>query len=265
MKRKTSIEKINDQKRKSMTRIKNMPGSKKPIEEMSTLSLFERVATILDQAQTQTVRAVNTTMVTAYWLIGREIVLELQKGTRRAAYGKQLIEELSEQLTNRFGRGYSSTNLWYFRQFYLVYEHRPIILHPAGGELENSKKVHPSGGELDLSFDVQLSWSHYRAIMKVTNPEARAFYENEACQCGWSKTQLERQIATSYYERIIANNGKKGLVAANRERLQGDKIKPTDMLKSPMILEFLDLPDSTYLHESELEAAIISNLQSFLL
>jgi len=218
-------------------------------------SLFERVVEILEQARSNVVRSVNTNMVVAYWLIGKEIVLELQHGKERAEYGKQVVEQLSGRLTAQYGRGFSTTNLWYFRQFYLVYDDRTAMFHPSGGEF--SEHTH--------GFHAQLSWSHYRALMRVKNLDARNFYEREAIDCGWSKTQLERQIQTSYYERIITHHGAKGLLPKHRERLAGESLSPDHILKSPMVLEFLDLPDTPSVHESHLEQAIINNLQSFLL
>lgn len=242
-------------------------------------SLLDRVVLILEQARTNVVRAVNSNMAVAYWLIGREIVLELQGGDERAEYGKQVIEKLSEKLTARYGRGFSTTNLWYFKQFYISYQDRMKIPHPAGGESNDPQILHPSGGELagealkryptgsefKNGFLPQLSWSHYRALMRVAKPDARDFYELEAVECGWSKAQLERQIQTSYYERILKSKGSDGLLPANRERLTGEALSPIHLLKSPYVLEFLDLPDSPSLHEKDLEQAIISNLQSFLL
>ena len=241
-------------------------------------SLLHRVSSILEQARGNVVRSVNTNMVLAYWLIGREIVQALQGGESRAEYGKQVVEKLSTQLTKEYGRGFSATNLWYFRQFYQVYVNRTGILHLSGGESAGSEKVHPTGGELvgaekqnppngDFSsgFSPRLSWSHYRALMRVQDEQARMFYEQESMECGWSKAQLERQIHSSYYQRIIANGGKDRGNSPERERLEGDSISPRHTLKSPYVLEFLDLPDSKELHESTLEQAIINNLQSFLL
>jgi len=238
----------------------------KPTQKADEPSLLDRVVLILEQARANVVRAVNSNMVTAYWLIGREIVLELQGGDERAEYGKKVIETLSEKLTVRYGRGFSTTNLWYFKQFYVAYQNHVPILHPPGGELTvATQNSQPAGDESGHRFNPQLSWSHYRALMRVSAPEARTFYEKEAAECGWSKTQLERQIQTSYYERILKNRGHNGLLPANRERLAGEILSPVHLLKSPYVLEFLDLPDSPSLHEKELERAIISNLQAFLL
>jgi predicted nuclease of restriction endonuclease-like (RecB) superfamily len=251
-------------------------------------ALLERVVLIIEQARTTVVRAVNSSMVTAYWLIGREIVLALQGGDDRAEYGKQVIANLSERLTRSYGKGFSAPTLWKFRQFYQVYasreprilsptgrefkappqfhaSDREAILSPNGIELVPTEKSSPPGSEVNNCFSSQLTWSHYRALMRVVKPEARLFYEKEAVECGWSKTQLERQIQTAYYERILKNKGYDGLLPANRERLPGEVLAPIHLLKNPYILEFLDLPDGPPLHEKDLEQAIISNLQSFLL
>jgi predicted nuclease of restriction endonuclease-like (RecB) superfamily len=240
--------------------------------------LFERIASILEYARANTVRAVNNNMLIAYWLIGKEIIDELQEGGMRAEYGKQLIEALSARLTEKYKKGFSTTNLWYFRQFYQAFSDRIQILHPVGGESDTAKTdgaietqfdaiaiPHPTGGELKPTFYPNLSWSHYRALMRVQNQEARDFYETEASQCSWTKAQLERQIHSSYFERILKNSGRAGLSAPSRERLPGDVESPIGMIKSPYVLEFLDLPDSTTLHERNLESAVISQLQAFLL
>ncbi len=241
-------------------------------------TLFDRVVQILEQARANVVQSVNTNMVTAYWLIGREIVVEIQGGEERAEYGKQVIETLSLQLTEQYGKGFSAQTLWNFRQFYQVYAKRLNILSPTGREFAGISKLSLPGREsqgvqnpheerrgLQQGFSPQLSWSHYRALMRVSRPAAREFYEREAIECGWSKTQLERQIQTSYYERIIAHHGEQGLLVPDRERLAGEQLTPIDVLKSPMVLEFLNLPDDPNLHESKLKQAIIRNLQLFLL
>jgi len=252
-------------------------------------TLFDRVAAILDEARGNVVRAVNSNMVIAYWLIGREIVQEIQGGEARAEYGKRVLEDLSAKLTERYGQGFSLPNLKNFRQFYLAYRLRlGTSGSPTGSELPETRNSYPAGSEsprLDIAypmdtesgveqsappeaapspqgFSPQLSWSHYRALMRVENTAARDFYEREAIECGWSKTQLERQIHSFYYDRIIANRGEQGLLPDGRERLPGEPIQPAHVLKSPMVLEFLGLPDSLGLHESKLEQAIIDNLQT---
>jgi predicted nuclease of restriction endonuclease-like (RecB) superfamily len=254
-------------------------NQKEPGKGLSPEStLFERVASILEQARSNVVRAVNSNMVLAYWLIGREIVQELQGGDPRAEYGRQIIEQLSVRLTERYGKGFSAPTLWNFRQFYQIYANRFEILSPSGRELvapgklfpagRESKTIemrHPLADELTQGFSPQLSWSHYRALMRVQDEKARAFYEQEVIDCGWNKAQLERQIQSSYFQRILANRGEAGLTEPERERLPGKPIPAETVIKSPYVLEFLGLPDAPNLHESKLEQAIIDNLQNFLL
>ena len=230
--------------------------------------LFQRVAAILDQARSNVARSVNSNMVLAYWLSGREIVLVVQEGEERAEYGKRVLETLSGRLAERFGRGFSVANLKNFRQFYLIYPDRIEIRYPAGSELPTGSirdpvgsdfaalgKLAPSAeslaagvpavvalGDAAPGFSPQLSWSHYRALMRVSDSEARDFYEREAAECGWTKSQLERQIQSSYFQRIIANRGAAGLVAADRERLPGEPSPAEAILKSPYVLEFLSYP-----------------------
>lgn len=210
--------------------------NKHELDSMGGDSLFQRVVAILEQARENVVRAVNSNMVLAYWLIGREIVEEVQEGEKRAEYGKQVIEKLSEQLTDKFGKGFSAPTLWNFRQFYQTYSQRePTILSRSGRESTPTPEVHNTvsqeilsltGRELtvaaSIAFNSSLSWSHYRALMRVSNTEARDFYEKGTVECGWTKIQLERQIQTSYYERILLNKGQNGLLPANRERLPGE-------------------------------------------
>ena len=211
--------------------------------------LLDRVVVILEQARGQVVRAVNTQMVWAYWLIGREIVQALQGGDERAAYGQQVLSEVSRQLTQRYGKGFSLANLQNFRKFYLAYSARAVpaapIQYPAGRELAGSESVQ--------GFSPQLTWSHYRALMRVDNVQARDFYEREAIECGWSKVQLERQIHSFYFERIVAHRGAQGVLPAGRERLPGQPVPAAQVLKSPLVLEFFGLPDTPNLHESKLE------------
>lgn len=262
--------------RKKEVRAMSKPKSQAPANKPD--ALFDRIVTILEEARGNVVRAVNTGMVTAYWLIGREIVEALQGGEERAEYGKEVIESLSKRLTERYGKGFSEQSLQNFRRFYLVYSERIAIPSPAGRksdsttisspsgrELVSTGIRHPAGSELASGFSPLLSWSHYRALMRVEDAAARAFYEREAAECGWSKVQLERQIHSSYYQRILANRGEAGLVSQERERLPGEPISAGDVLKSPYVLEFLGLPDAPELHESAFEQAIIDNLQSFLL
>ena len=214
----------------------------------TTDDLLGRIASILDAARSQVVRAINHATVSAYWHVGREVVEALQQGDERAAYGKALIERLAQQLTDRYGKGFSATNLGYFRQFYLAYRDR--IPHPVGGE--SPPTFHPN-----------LSWSHYRALMRVTDADARRFYETEAVRANWSRRDLERQINSLYHQRLLASADKNDILQSQRQPEKA--LRPVDVLKDPYVLEFLDLPSAPQLHESQLEDAIITRLQQFLL
>lgn len=248
--------------------------------------LTDRVVSILEQARANVVRAVNSNMVIAYWLIGREIVLELQGGDERAEYGKQVIEKLSERLTHRYGKGFSAPTLWKFRQFYQAYSFREptflspsgrefnttllsldsdreAILSPRGIELKTTDKSRPSGDEL-ISFSSQLSWSHYRALMRVVKPDARDFYEREAIECCWDKRSLERQIHSQYYERMLASQNPQQMIESSHREIV-PRVGGIETLKNPYVLEFLGLPEVATLHEKQLESAIITHLQTFLL
>lgn len=238
--------------------------------------LFDRVISILEQARTNTIRAVNHNMTLAYWLIGREIVQELQKGEQRAEYGKQIIESLSEELSKRYGRGYSTTNLRYFRTFYTIYvDRQPEIRQIGSGDFENTGKRQTQSGVLnDLSqaveqtnqargFSPNLGWSHYQALMGVENPNERLFYEIESEKESWEVKHLERQIHSFLFARLLKSKDKATLMAlASKGHIISS---PADTIKNPYILDFLGLPDSTNLHESDIEKSIIANLQSFLL
>jgi len=231
------------------------------------IPLFDRVATILDAARSSVVKAVNSRMVLAYWLIGREIVQDLQGGDERAEYGKRILLELSKNLLARYGEGYSLPNIRQFRQFYQVYADREISIgHPLGSESAADIR-YPLGSESETPvkapFHPQLSWSHYRAIMRVEKPHAREFYESECAASGWTKRELERQIHSLYHERLLLSTDKQGMIREQRAASPG--FDPAAILKSSTVLEFLGLPDSPRLHESRLEQAIMDNLQTFLL
>lgn len=242
----------------------------------NSTKLFDRVTSILDQARANVVRAVNSNMVIAYWLIGHEIVQELQEGIGRAGYGMQLVKDLSSKLTGRYGRGFSTTNLWYFRQFYLTFSDRePRILHKVCGESTPDKKLHKACGvSRDMvtaveypdkisGFSSSLSWSHYRTLTKIADRNERLFYEIEAEKENWSVPHLERQIHTFLFARLLKSRDQEGLMALTRK---GQDIRePIDAIKHPYVLDFLDLPDGAPLHESDLESAIVDKLQPFLL
>ena len=252
------------------------------------VAVFDRIVDILEEARSQVVRTVNSTMVVAYWLIGREIVEEEQKGQYRADYGKAVIEDLSRRLTGRYGKGYSTVSLWNMRKFYQTYIGRSAtilspsgresrkqnILSPMGRELGRSGKLHTKGGELPpnqrptgaesaTGFHPDLSWSHYRALMRVENEEARQFYEQEAARNHWNKRQLERQINTLLFERLLKSRDKDSVLQLANEGQATEH--PIDVIKDPYALEFLGLPESHRLLESDLETALTTHMQEFVL
>jgi len=239
-------------------------------------SLFDRVVSILEQARGNVLRVANTNMVLAYWLIGREIVQELQGGQQRAEYGKQVIDELSVRLKTRYGRGFSTTNLRYIRTFYAVYADRnPEIRQIGSGDLmPDSIRQTQSGVLEDMSMAVEtgsalrgfspvLSWSHYQVLMGVENVNERLFYEIEAEKEGWEVEHLKRQIHSFLFARLLKSRDK---AAVMKLASQGQVLQTAaDAIRNPYILDFLGLPEADVLHESSLESAIIHNLQSFLL
>jgi predicted nuclease of restriction endonuclease-like (RecB) superfamily len=248
-------------------RTNNLQPEESPAEQ----ALFDRVITILEEARSHVARTVNHAMVVAYWLIGREIVEVLQEGDARATYGKSVISNLSEQLQARYGKGFSEENLQRFRMFYLVYRDRLEIPYPLGTKFKIGGNAYPSGTksasaetfQKPNSFHPDLSWSHYRALMRVENEEARRFYEVEAVKGNWSKRQLERQIHSLLFERLLKSRDKDGMLALANE---GQIVeRPVDAIKDPYVLEFLDLPESHRLAESDLETALTSHLRDFLL
>lgn len=176
-------------------------------------------------------------MVEAYWNIGKSIIEE-QGGNEKAEYGAGLLKELSKQMTHDFGKGFTVANLKNMRQFYLTF--------PNGYALRS-----------------ELSWTHYRLLMRVENDNAREFYMQEAVKSGWSTRQLERQINTFFYERLLSSKNKEK-VAAEIQTSEAVKT-PEDIIRDPYVLEFLGLNPNDDFYESDLEQALITHLQKFLL
>ncbi len=252
-------------------------ATKKPVAAETAPPLFGRVREILEAARGNIARTVNTTQVIANWLIGREIVEEEQRGKKRADYGQQLVLQLSAELTTAYGKGWSAQNLFYMKQFYLTYPGllpSDGIVHAAGGQFSLASIVHAARGQssaiaptattcLPGSLHPHLSWTHYRTLLRVSRGEARHFYEIEAVRNAWTARELERQINSLLFDRLAKSRDKAGLL---RLASHGQEIaQPIDVLKDPMVLEFLDLPESPRLIESKLEQALIGNLQNFLL
>jgi predicted nuclease of restriction endonuclease-like (RecB) superfamily len=301
---------------------------RKTKQASKTSPVYERIRQILESAQTNVARSVNTTQVVANWLIGREIVEEEQRGSRRAGYGEELLADLSANLRRDFGAGYSVDNLELFRRFYLEYsallpaeksdavrrislsqgksdaarrksgitqtpEDQPI-LHAlrgeSGREISHALRAELNTGTISHAMSRKtvagdasaiigyarrseswapgqlhpnLSWTHYRTLLRVDKSDARAFYEIEAIKNNWSARELERQINSLIYERLALSRDKSGLM---KLATKGHEVlKPADVFKDPVVMEFLGLPESPKLVESALEEALIGNLQAFLL
>lgn len=211
--------------------------------------LFERISNLIEQTRKSIITTINTAEVYTKFGIGKYIVENEQKGEKKSQYGKEVLQNLSKKLTERFGEGWSYSNLRQIRQFYLAYSN----LTNTVCQIEtNTNNIH-----------FTLSWSHYLILMRLENLEARSFYEIECRKQQWSVRQLSRQVGSSLYERLALSRNKKEIM---RLASEGQTIeKPSDIIKNPLTLEFLGLkPDITY-SESKLENAIIGKMQNFLL
>ena len=239
-------------------------------------ALSDRIAQLMAEARNKVAVAVNTAMVYTYYEIGRYIVEDEQEGEYRAKYGKQVLVELSARLTEKLGKGWSVENLTLIRKFYLAYSNSVNSVYEIQTEKGNHwlpnlghSKIQNTGLEIQTKNGKQclpnftLPWSHYLVLMRVDNPEARSFYEIEAQKQQWSVRQLQRQIGSSLYERLALSRDKDEIMRLARE---GQTIeKPSDIIKDPLVLEFVGLkPDASYT-ETAIESAIIDKLQQFLM
>ena len=206
--------------------------------EIQEKVIFEEVKKVLQEARNKVYKTANNAMVEAYWNIGR-IIVEKQSGNEKAEYGAALLKNLSKEMTKEFGKGFTLTNLKYMRQFYLTFP-----------------KSH--------ALSDQLSWTHYRLLMRVENENARNFYIEETIKSNWSTRQLERQITTLFYERILSSKNKEK-VSQEIYKLEPKKNLPEDIIKDPYVLEFLGLPENIDFLEKNLEQSLINHLQKFLL
>lgn len=208
-------------------------------------------------------------MTATYWTIGRRIVEQEQHGRARADYGGALVGRLSKDLTAWFGRGFGKRNLFQMRAFYLAYREIAQTSSALSRTLPNTDKVQtssalslPDGGSAG-NATFPLPWSHYVRLLSVRNPMARAFYEAEALRGGWSIRQLDRQIGSQFYERTALSRNKAAMLRRGESSKSEDAVTPEEEIKDPYVLEFLNLKDEY--SETELEAALIAKLESFLL
>ena len=208
----------------------------------SSNQLYIDISGIITEARRRVATTVNTAMVQAYWHIGR-LIVECQGGEDRATYGNQLLESISERLTKQFGKGFDTSNLRNMRTFYLTFPICDALSH-------------------------KLSWTHYRTLMRVDNPKAREYYAREAAEGGWSVRQLERQISTQYYERLLSSQLPESEIES---RIQNslpeapEQMNPLTLIHDPFVLEFLGAREEGFLNEAELEKALLVHLEEFLL
>lgn len=217
--------------------------------------LFNQVSQLIEDSRKQIVKTVNTTMVYTYYGVGQYIVEFEQKGNARAEYGKGVLKRLSEKLTNKYSKGWSVETLKKCRKFYSVYQIGSTVYTKSNKE----NLVHT----VDPIHKFCLSWNHYQILMREDDPQARSFYETEAYNEQWSVRQLQRQVASSLYERLALSRDKNEVMRLANE---GHTVeKPADILKNPLVLEFIGLnPDAAYT-ESKLETAILNKIEEFLL
>ncbi|SDG01633.1 Predicted nuclease of restriction endonuclease-like (RecB) superfamily, DUF1016 family [Chitinophaga filiformis] len=201
-------------------------------------SLINEIKVLISQSREQAVRAVDHARVLMYWNIGKRIFEEEQAGKERAEYGSYLLKSLSEALQPEFGSGFSVRQLERYRQFYRMY---------------------PNTSALRTQF----AWTHYKLLISIDNEKKREYYQLEAANNNWTARQLERQINSQLYERLLLSNDKESVLAvARREKMP---LSPSEIIKDPMILEFLGLKREAAYYEKDLELALITHLQDFLL
>ena len=202
---------------------------------------YSNIKELMDNARNRVAREVNNILIQTYWEIGRIIVEEEQGNSDRAEYGKQLITDLSKKLTKEYGKGFSKSNLFNMRNFYLYF---PIFQTVSG----------------------KLSWSHYCELLSISDEQKRSFYEKETINANWSVRELKRQIKTSLFERLLLSSGDENKKKVLELGLKGNEInKASDVIKDPYVFEFLGLPEEKPIMESDLEKALISHIEKFLL
>ncbi|MFA4182712.1 YhcG family protein [Xylanibacter rodentium] len=219
-----------------------MAMNKQNISSKLSENIYSQIKQVLIQARATVLTTVNTAMVQAYWHVGK-LIVEAQGGEERAAYGDELLKSISVRLTKEFGKGFDASNLRNMRMFYLSFPKCDALRH-------------------------ELSWTHYRALIRVSNPKAREYYAKEAAAGKWSTRQLERQIATQYYERLLSTHRDETAVESlikNNLPAKPEKFDPLTLVHDPFILEFIGAKEDVIWQESELESALISHLEEFLL
>jgi len=206
-------------------------------QKITKIELYNSIKNAIENARQFTAKTVNSTMVKTYWEIGRLIVEDEQEGKTRAVFGGKVLEKLSIQLSKEFGKGFDVSNLRNMRKFYIIFPIRDAVRH-------------------------ELSWTHYRTLIRIEKPKARQFYLKESIEGNWSTRQLNRQINSFFYERMLSSKDKQQLI---NEVKTNQTNSSTDFVKDPFVLEFLNLKDVPNLAEKDIEKSILDNLQQFLL
>ena len=236
--------------------------------------LVNDLRSIVSKARSKAFAAVNYSLVERNWRIGQRIVEEEQNGASRAEYGKHVIEVASAALTEEFGKGFSETNIMNFKKFYLKF--KELTIPQTVSEEFKKQKQQTLSDELSSHFQKGqtppaqfelrlLPWSHYERLIRVEDKKAREWYAKEAFEQGWSFRTLNRNINTLYYERLLMSKKKQPVVNEMQDKTKAYQQDKLEYIKSPVVLEFLGLPEDTSLAESKLETAIINNLEKFLM
>lgn len=216
----------------------------RPIDSLAPVpgmaELLASLGEIIRGGRQRALRAVDVVQVQTCWEVGRHIVEFEQGGEARATYGQRLLPTLAEALTAQFGKGFDVSNLRYMRLFYGAFPIRDALRH-------------------------ELSWTHYRLLLRMDSPKARDWYANEAAAQNWSTRALDRQMGTLYYERLLATTDRKAVLAEADANLRNVDTTPREFVRDPVMLEFLGLPDAGRLLETDLEQALMNQLQGFLL
>ncbi len=203
--------------------------------------IYSSIKELMDNARNKVAREVNNILIQTYWEIGRIIVEEEQGNSDRAEYGKQLVTDLSKRLTKEYGKGFSKSNLFNMRNFYLSF---PIFQTLSG----------------------KLSWSHYCELLSISDDNKRNFYEKETINANWSVRELKRQIKTSLFEKLLLSSGDENKEKVLELALKGNEInKASDVVKDPYVFEFLGIPEEKVIMENDLEKALITHIEKFLL
>ena len=236
--------------------------------------LVNDLRSIVSKARSKAFAAVNYSLVERNWRIGQRIVEEEQNGASRAEYGKHVIEVASAALTKEFGKGFSETNIMNFKKFYLKFKELTIpqtvseeFKKQKQQTLSDESSLLPQKGQTQSAqFELRLlPWSHYERLIRVEDKKAREWYAKEAFEQGWSFRTLNRNINTLYYERLLMSKKKQPVVDEMQDKTKAYQQDKLEYIKSPVVLEFLGLPEDTSLAESKLETAIINNLEKFLM